>query len=162
VAAVARESGLIVGAQVLEELSWEDVQAFVDALPPAHSYCTDQSSIYPDLLWPEGSSHLISQAKELTHTIESLNISQAKELTHTIESLNISQAKELTHTIESLNANLRHYLKRLCRRTRAFSKCIHALRRAVRLFVWYYNRRQRIILARQLSKHDRCAISLYI
>jgi IS1 family transposase len=132
VAAVARESGLIVGAQVLEELSWEDVQAFVDALPPAHSYCTDQSSIYPDLLWPEGSSHLISQAKELTHTIE------------------------------SLNANLRHYLKRLCRRTRAFSKCIHALRRAVRLFVWYYNRRQRIILARQLSKHDRCAISLYI
>lgn len=131
-AAVARESGLIVGAQVLEELSWEDVQAFVDALPPAHSYCTDQSSIYPDLLWPEGSSHLISQAKELTHTIE------------------------------SLNANLRHYLKRLCRRTRAFSKCIHALRRAVRLFVWYYNRRQRIILARQLSKHDRCAISLYI
>jgi IS1 family transposase len=132
VAAVARESGLIVGAQVLEELSWEDVQAFVDALPPAHFYCTDQSSIYPDLLWPEGSSHLISQAKELTHTIE------------------------------SLNANLRHYLKRLCRRTRAFSKCIHALRRAVRLFVWYYNRRQRIILARQLSKHDRCAISLYI
>ena len=131
-AAVARESGLIVGAQVLEELSWEDVQAFVDALPPAHSYCTDQSSIYPDLLWPEGSSHLISQAKELTHTIE------------------------------SLNANLRHYLKRLCRRTRAFSKCIQALRRAVRLFVWYYKRRQRIILARQLSKHDRCAISLYI
>lgn len=131
-AAVARESGLIVGAQVLEELSWERVQAFVDTLPPAHSYCTDQSSIYPDVLWPEGSSHLISQAKELTHTIE------------------------------SLNANLRHYLKRLCRRTRAFSKCIHALRRAVRLFVWYYNRRQHIILARQLSKHDRCAISLYV
>lgn len=130
-AAVARESGLIVGAQVLEELSWEDVQGFVDTLPPAHSYCTDQSSIYPDVLWPQGSSHLISKAKELTHTIE------------------------------SFNANLRHYLKRLCRRTRAFSKCIHALRRALRLFVWYYNRRQRIALARQLSKHDRCALSLY-
>ena len=72
-AAVARESGLIVGAQVLEQLSWEDVQAFVDTLPPAHAYCTDQSTIYPDVLWPEGSSHLISQAKELTHTIESIN-----------------------------------------------------------------------------------------
>jgi hypothetical protein len=131
VAAVARESGLIVGAQVLEELRWEDVQGFVDTLPPAHAYCTDQSTIYPDLLWPEGSTHLVSQAKELTHTIE------------------------------SLNANLRHYLKRLCRRTRAFSKCIQALRTAVRLFVWYYNRRQRIALARHLSKHHRCAISLY-
>lgn len=116
---------------MLEELSWEQVQAFVDTLPPAHSYCTDQSTIYPDLYWPEGSAHVISKAKELTHTIE------------------------------SLNANLRHYLKRLCRRTRAFSKCIQALRRAVRLFVWYYNRRQRIILARRLSKHHRCAISLY-
>lgn len=130
-AAVARDTRLIVGAQVLEELSWEQVQSVIDTLPPAQHYCTDQSPIYPDLLWPEGSAHIISKAKEQTHTIE------------------------------SLNANLRHYLKRLCRRTRAFSKCLQALRRAVRLFVWFYNRRQRIALARDLSKHQRCCLSLY-
>ena len=128
---MARDTRLIVGAQVLEELSWERVQAVIDTLPAAQHYCTDRSPIYPDLLWPQGSSHIISKAKEQTHTIE------------------------------SLNANLRHYLKRLCRRTRAFSKCIHALRRAVRLFVWFYNRRQRIALARDLSNHQRCCLSLY-
>jgi IS1 family transposase len=116
---------------VLEELSWENVQEVVDSLPPAKHYCTDQSAIYPDVLWPEGSSHVVSKSKEQTHTVE------------------------------SLNANLRHYLKRLCRKTRAFSKCIQALRRAVRLFVWFYNRRQRIVLARDLSKHQRCSLSLY-
>jgi insertion element IS1 protein InsB len=131
VAAVARDTRLIVGAEVLEELSWEEVQGVVDTLPPAASYCTDRSPIYPALLWPEGSSHIISKGKEQTHTIE------------------------------SINANLRHYLKKLARRTRCCSKCLLALRRAVRLFVWYYNRRQRIALARNLSKHARSCISLY-
>jgi hypothetical protein len=131
VAAVARDTGLIVGAQVLEELSWEGMQAVVDTLPAATNYCTDQSTIYPDLDWPQGSAHVISKYKEQTHTIE------------------------------SLNANLRHYLKRLARKTRCFSKCITALRKAVRLFVWYYNRRQRVALARNLSKHARSSISLY-
>ena len=114
----------------MAELSWENVQGVIDTLPPAQHYCTDQSSIYPDVLWPRGSAHIVSKAKEQTHTIE------------------------------SINANLRHYLKRLCRRTRAFSKCILALRRAVRLFVWFYNRRQRIALARDLTKHQRCCLSL--
>jgi hypothetical protein len=130
-----RDTGLIVGAQVLEELSWENIQGLVDSLPPAQHYTTAQtnllSTLIYDLLWPQGSTHVVSKAKEQTHTIE------------------------------SLNANLRHYLKRLCRRTRAFSKCLHALRRAVRLFVWFYNRRQRIALARHLSKHQRCCLSLY-
>ncbi len=130
-AAVARESGLIVGAEVLEELSWEAVQGVIDTLPPARNYCTDQSSVYPDLLWPEGASHIICRSKEQTYTIE------------------------------SINANLRHYLKRLARKTRCFSKCLLALRRAVRLFVWFYNRRQRVALARNLSKHARCCLSLY-
>lgn len=116
---------------MLDNLEWESVQEVIDTLPPAQNYCTDRSPIYPDLLWPQGSTHVVSNAKEQTHTIE------------------------------SLNANLRHYLKRLCRRTRAFSKCILALRRAVRLFVWFYNRRQRIALARKLSKHHRCSIPLF-
>jgi len=63
------------------------------------------------------------------------------------------------HLNGRINANLRHYLERLCRRTRAFSKCIMALHRAVRLFVWFYNRRQRIALARDLSKHQRCCLA---
>ena len=119
------------GMQVLEELQWEGMQEVVDNLPQADNYCSDRSPIYPDLLWPQGSTHIISQAKEETHTIE------------------------------SLNANLRHYLKRLARRTRCFSKCFKALARSVKLFAWYYNRRQRVILANNLSPYKRSCLSLY-
>jgi len=128
---VARDTGLVVAMQVLEQLQWEGMQQVVDSLPKAENYCSDQSSIYPDLEWPTGSSHIISKGKEQTHTIE------------------------------SINANLRHYLKRLARRTRCFSKCFQALERSVRLFAWYYNRRQRVILARQLSRYQRSCLSLY-
>ena len=130
-AAIARDTGLVVGMKVLEELQWEGMQQVVDSLPQAQSYCSDRSPIYPDLDWPQGSTHVISQAKEQTHTIE------------------------------SLNANLRHYLKRLARRTRCFSKCFKALARSVRLFAWYYNRRQRVILANNLSRYKRSCLSLY-
>ena len=50
--------------------------------------------------------------------------------------------KSETYSVEGDNAELRHYLARLTRRSRCFSKCIHALRRAVELFVWCWNRRQ--------------------
>jgi hypothetical protein len=69
------------------------------------------------VIWPEGGQHLLSLGKEETYTIE------------------------------SLNANLRTYLKRLVRRTRCFSRSLEALRRAVRLFVYSYNQRQRLYLA---------------
>src|SRR5207253_7983735 len=104
VAAIARDSGLVVAMQVLEQLQWEGMQEVVDSLPKADNYCSDRSSIYPDLDWPQGSTHIISKGKEQTHTIE------------------------------SLNANLRHYLKRLARKTRCFSKSLDALARSVRLF----------------------------
>ena len=117
--------------QVLEELQWEGMQEVVDSLPPADAYCSDRSSIYPDLDWPEGSVHVISKGKEETHTIE------------------------------SINSNLRHYLKRLARRTRCFSKCFKALARSVKLFAWYYNRRQRVILARNLTPYQRSCLSLF-
>jgi insertion element IS1 protein InsB len=66
----------------------------------------------------------------------------------------ISVAKEETHTIEGVNADLRTYLGRLKRRSRCFSRCLEALRRAVRLFVWHYNRRQRTINTNpQLKSH---------
>lgn len=125
--AVARDTRLIVGHAVLKERSWEQMQTLVDALPPAERYCSDQLALYQDLCWPEGSSHIISEGKRDTHTIE------------------------------SLNANLRTYLGRLKRRSRCFSRCIEALRRAVRLFVWHYNRRQRVLLS---HPHMRGALPL--
>lgn len=50
--------------------------------------------------------------------------------------------KSQTYRVEGMNAELRHYLKRLTRKTRAFSRCCDALRRAVKLFVYAWNRRQ--------------------
>lgn len=50
--------------------------------------------------------------------------------------------KSQTYTVEGGNADLRHYLARLGRKSRCFSRCIDALRRALKLFVWAYNQRQ--------------------
>ena len=50
--------------------------------------------------------------------------------------------KEETYSVEAVNAELRHYLARLARKSRCFSRCIKALRRAVKLFVYCWNRRQ--------------------
>jgi insertion element IS1 protein InsB len=63
--------------------------------------------------------------------------------------------KSETYSVEADNAELRHYLARLTRRSRCFSKCIHALRRAVELFVWCWNKRQ---LCKQ--QHPRYPINL--
>lgn len=50
--------------------------------------------------------------------------------------------KSETYRVEGLNAELRHYLARLARKSRCFSRSIHALRRAVTLFVFLWNQRQ--------------------
>ncbi|MBN8594841.1 MAG: IS1 family transposase [Anaerolineae bacterium] len=55
--------------------------------------------------------------------------------------------KSQTFRVEGDNAELRHYLARLARRSRCFSRCIQALRRAIKLFVFAWNRRQ-LYLAR--------------
>lgn len=52
------------------------------------------------------------------------------------------QDKSQTYSVEADNAELRHYLARLIRRSRCFSRCIHALWRSVKLFVFAWNRRQ--------------------
>jgi IS1 family transposase len=115
--AVARRTGLIVGQQVCQNLGVESLQPLVDTLPSAPRYASDGHATYQELIWPEGSQHVLSLGKEETYTIE------------------------------SLNANLRTYLKRLARRSRCFSRSLAALQRAVRLFVYYYNHRQRLYLA---------------
>jgi IS1 family transposase len=50
--------------------------------------------------------------------------------------------KEQTYSVEAVNADLRHYLKRLARKSRCFSRRMHALARNIRLFVYCYNHRQ--------------------
>ena len=54
----------------------------------------------------------------------------------------VSEGKRDTYAVEADNAELRHYLARLARRSRCFSRCIKALRNAVKLFVFAFNRRQ--------------------
>jgi IS1 family transposase len=50
--------------------------------------------------------------------------------------------KSQTYSVEGVNAELRHYLARLVRRSRCFSRSAHALRWAIRLFVYCHNARQ--------------------
>jgi IS1 family transposase len=50
--------------------------------------------------------------------------------------------KSETYRLEGDNAELRHYLARLARKSRCFSPCIEALRRALKLFVFAWNSRQ--------------------
>ena len=50
--------------------------------------------------------------------------------------------KSQTYTVEGGNADLRQYLARLGRKSPCFSRCLMALRRAIKLFVWAYNQRQ--------------------
>lgn len=54
----------------------------------------------------------------------------------------VSIGKTDTFSVEANNAELRHYLARLARSSRCFSRCPHALACAVRLFVYYFNQRQ--------------------
>ena len=50
--------------------------------------------------------------------------------------------KSQTYSVEGGNADLRHYLARLQRASRCFSRCFKALARAVELVVYFYNERQ--------------------
>jgi insertion element IS1 protein InsB len=50
--------------------------------------------------------------------------------------------KSQTYSVEGVNADLRHYVARLRRRSRCFSRSLSALTAAVKLFVFAHNRRQ--------------------
>ena len=54
----------------------------------------------------------------------------------------VSEGKTDTYSVEGDNAELRHYLARLARSSRCFSRCPYALECTLRLFVYCYNRRQ--------------------
>ena len=57
----------------MSERSQDNLQRLVDELPEATRYCTDGLVNYAELVWPLGSQHIISQAKEETLTIEGVN-----------------------------------------------------------------------------------------
>jgi len=54
----------------------------------------------------------------------------------------VSNGKEETYSVEACNAELRHYLARLARKSRCFSRCPYTLECAIRLFVYSFNSRQ--------------------
>ena len=54
----------------------------------------------------------------------------------------VSEGKTDTYSVEGDNAELRHYLARLARRSRCFSRCPEALKAALKLFMYCFNRRQ--------------------
>ena len=60
--------------------------------------------------------------------------------------------KQETYSVEAVNADLRHYLKRLARRSRCFSRRLQALLQNLRLFVYCYNHRQ--LAKRQFPKYS--------
>lgn len=54
----------------------------------------------------------------------------------------VSDGKTDTYSVEGDNAELRHYLARLARRSRCFSRCAQALECAIQLFTYCFNQRQ--------------------
>jgi len=62
--------------------------------------------------------------------------------------------KSQTYSVEADIAELRHYLARLARKSRCFSRCIHALWRAVKLFVFASRRRQ--LYKQAFPRYPRC------
>ena len=54
----------------------------------------------------------------------------------------VAPGKSQTFSVEGDNADLRHYLARLGRRSRCFSRSLEALARQVKLFAFCYNARQ--------------------
>ena len=47
-----------------------------------------------------------------------------------------------TYSVEAVNADLRHYLKRLARKSRCFTRRLQSLIKNLQLFVYCYNHRQ--------------------
>ncbi|MCX7608687.1 MAG: IS1 transposase, partial [Anaerolineales bacterium] len=54
----------------------------------------------------------------------------------------VSEGKRDTYSVEGDNSEVRHYLARLARQSRCFSRCPVALPCALKLFVFAFHRRQ--------------------
>ena len=60
--------------------------------------------------------------------------------------------KSETYSVEAVNADMRHYMKRLARKSRCFSRQVQALKKNMQLFVHCYNRRQ--VMKRRFPKYS--------
>ena len=110
--ALDRTTHTIVGWAVVPERDEATLQGVVDQAPQATAYYSDGFPTYRALVYGLDASYTAMPDKRQTYTVE------------------------------GGNADLRHYLARLGRKSRCFSRCIVALRRAIKLFVWCYNQRQ--------------------
>jgi len=90
----------------------------------------------PDIL-----QHLVDHAPQAAFYFSDL-FAPYRQLVYTPGVYTPMPDKSETYRVEGDNAELRHYLARLARRSRCFSRCIHALRAAIKLFVYAWNRRQ--------------------
>ena len=54
----------------------------------------------------------------------------------------VARGKTQTYSVEAVNAELRHYLARLARSSRCFSRSLAALRAALTVFMHAWNHRQ--------------------
>ena len=109
---VDRTTRCIVNCAVAFGVSDDLLQDVLDNAPQAHWYYSDALTAY----------------QELAYGVDGIHFSRTD--------------KEQTYSVEGDNAELRHYLARLARRSRCFSRSIEALRIAVRLFVYCWNHRQ--------------------
>lgn len=90
----------------------DTIQRLVDTSPPARFYFSDQFANYAEAVYFDSQTHTALPNKSQTYSVE------------------------------GVNADLRHYLARLRRRSRCFSRSLKALTAAVKLFVFAHNRRQ--------------------
>ena len=60
--------------------------------------------------------------------------------------------KQETYSVEAVNADLRHYLKRLARKSRCFTRRMKSLAKNLQLFVYCYNHRQ--LVKRRFPKYS--------
>ncbi len=90
----------------------DSLQAGVDGAPQAHAYDSDGLLGYQALVYGLDATY--------TAVLD----------------------KRHTSRVEGGNPDLRHYLARLVRKSRCFSRCICALQRAVKVWVGCYNQQQ--------------------
>lgn len=95
---------------------------------------------------PEGALQAVIDQVPTTKQFYSDGLKVYRTLIYNIRRLDarheVAPGKSQTYTVEAVNADLRHYMARLNRRSRCFSRCIAALRRAVWLFVYCYNQKR--------------------
>jgi IS1 family transposase len=67
--------------------------------------------------------------------------------------------KKETYSVEAVNAVLRHYLKRLARKSRCFSRYSHLRRCALKIFVYCFNQRQ---IRKRVYPSKECSLSDFL